>query len=421
MSIYTTPDLSGLSQGISTAGSALAQALGQRNLLQQQQERQEAEQIRQQQLQNQQSTILGNELSKLGDSPSPIEVTKALSSALQQGVPSDVVQKYGSLYSTLQKTQQGLPPGPEQITEMANLFEKFGMDKDSAERNAELWGKLTTGGQTEMAKVLVDQITRQQFSGNGESIQNGSSVDFIEESEEFKFPKVDLFEDRTPKERASLKSELLKENNKEYKEISQKIQKIDGEKMRYEQLERLNESGKLPSGIQLLNVNWTTGDLRIPQLANAETQLFVKTINDFTVAAKDSFGARVTNFELGAFLKRLPTLANTEEGRRLILAQMKAIKDLDSLYESSIKKVYDKYGLQKIDRSTAERIAEDYRKDEEESLKKDFANAVQAQEVYEAKQIAPEGKIPVRSPEGKIAYVWRDQADKAQEKGYEPL
>ena len=406
-------DTSGLAEGIAGAGSALGSALGQRM-----QQKRQAEQ------QQQYGSILDKTLGGLPQDASPLQVTQALSQAVQQGVPVDVAQNYGTLYSTLQRSQPNMPPGPDQINTMSNLFKKFGMPEEVAQRNAELWGQLTTGGQTEMAKMLVDQISRQQYSQNAENPQLGftpvgeESVVSETEVEEYQFPKVDVFEDRTPKERTQLKTELLKQNTGAYKENSDKLRKIDEEIMRYDQLDRLNDSGRLPQGMENLNINWTTGDIRFPKLANPETQQFVKTVNDFTVAAKDTFGARVTNFELGAFMKRLPTLANTEEGRRVIIAQMKAMKDLDRLYNDSLKEVYDHYGMQKIDQASAERIAADLRKDDEAKLKQQFADSVKAQEVYDARARAPEGKIPAIAPDGRVVYIWRNQADKAEKQGF---
>lgn len=426
------PDLSGLAQGISSAGSILGQALQQRRL--QQKEEQLISQQKRDILerQSQYGSILENTLGALEENASPIQITKALTSAVNQGLPTDIANQYGTLYATLQKSRPNMPPGPEQVTTMANLFKKFGMPEEIASRNAELWANLTTGGQTEMAKLLVDQIARNQYSPAIESI-NYSSLDTnnllrpeetqvdITEVNRFKFPNVNVFEDRTPKERADLKKELLKSNNVEYKDISTKIKNIDNEVLRYDQLNRLNETGKLPENFGRLNVNWTTGDINFPFLANEETQLFVKTINDFTVAAKDTYGSRVTNFELGAFMKRLPTLANSTEGRRLILSQMEAMKGLDRLYEDSLKKVYDHYGMQKIDRATAERIAEDLRADDEKELKKKFAEAINAQENFDLRKRAPEGHLPVRKPDGSVGYLPIDKVDLAKKKGWKIL
>jgi len=423
-------DTSGLAQGIQTAGSAFAQGI-QRG----QEKKYQAEQtLEKEEKQRKYGSILEETLGNLPQDASPMQMSQALATAMNQGVPPEIVNNYGSLYATLQKSQGKATLGPDEVNDMSELFTKFGMPEDVAQRNAELWGKLTTGGQTEMAKMLVDQITRQQY-GNSVSpggIQGGQVVEediaFTPEGEvkgaeiqEFKYPKVNIFGDRTPKERTNFKGELYKQNSADYKEIVQTGESAEKELLRYEQLQQLNESKKLPEGLERLNINWTTGDIRIPALANEETQQFVKTINDFTTLAKDSYGARVTNFELGAFMKRLPTLANTEAGRRLILEQVQAMKKLDKLKADSLKKVYDHYGLQGIDYQNADRIAKDLRKDEEAQLKKEVLNSSFAQERYDLRQRAPEGQLPVRKPDGSTGYLPIDQVDRAKKKGWEIL
>jgi len=416
-------DTSGLGEGITGAAGALSQALGQRV--------QEKRQLHQQ---RQYGSILEDTLGALTEDSSPMQVTQALTQAVDRGVPASMAHDYGTLYATLQKSRPDMPPGPEQVTEMATLFQKFGMSPEISQRNAELWSKLTTGGQTEMAKLLVDQIARNQFlppeqqvdfekqittrSPDTGEVVSQDTLSVSEEVPGFQFPKVNVFEDRTPKERTVLKSQLLKENSSEYKELGENLTSSDREILRYEQLEQLNASGKLPTGFQKYNINWTTGDIRVPALANAETQLYVKTINDFTTAAKDTYGARVTNFELGAFMKRLPTLANSEQGRRLILTQAKAMKAIDRLRNESIQQVYDHYGVQKIDRASAERIAKDLRKDDEKKLIKEVKDSVNAQESYEAKLKAPSGHHPVRKPDGSLGYVPIEKIDIVEKKGW---
>jgi hypothetical protein len=409
-------DQSGLAQGISGATSALAGAFAQ-----QQQEKK----------QKQYGSILEQTIGSLGETASPLQVTGALSSAIKQGVPLDTAQNFSTLYKTLQGTAKGMPPGPEQINTMSTLFKKFGMDEDVATRNAELWGQLTTGGQTEMAKMLVDQISRQQFSAP----QEQTPVDFtqtdsvterpgqiqVEQKEEFKFPKVDVFEDRTPKERIALKSELLKSNTAKISEASESVRKKESLVSRYSQLERLNDSGKLPEGLQNLNINWTTGDIRYPKLANPETQAYVKAINDFTTQAKDTFGARVTNFELGAFMKRLPTLANSSAGRKIIIDQMKFATEADGLYDKALLDVYDNYGSQQIDFSKADKIARDKIEDQTDVIRQKALENLDDAQLQESRMLAPEGKIPARAPDGSIKYVWRHQADKAAQRGYKIL
>jgi len=403
-------DLSGIPEAIGSVGQAFAQALQMRG------ERQRLEGKRQQQ-----QDILGRTLGMLGKEATPFDIMSSLNQAVAQGLEPETAQRYGQTMSSLLKAQQAAGPGPSEIADMSNLFQKFGMERDMADRNAELWGKLTVGGQTEMAKLLVDQISRQQFKPMEPAPDMRVGGEEIIEEESYKFPPVDIFEDRSPKERANLKGELLKANNEEYKAASTAVRNAQKNVMRYQQLERLNDSGQLPQNLENLNINWGTGEIRYPKLANEATQLYVKTVMDFLSGAKDTFGSRVTNFDVGMFLKRLPTLANTESGRRVIIEQMQALEELNALYDQSIKDTYDNYGTQNIDRANVERIAEDYRADKEAQIKDRFAKAIQKQEIFEAKALSPEGKVAARGPDGKIVYILQSQADKARERGYEVL
>ena len=404
-----------IGRGINQAAGALSGALQQQGLKRQQEQDQEKERERSQQY----GSVLQSTLANLGPNASPLDVMTALAGTQSQGVPLDYATKYGTLYSTLEKANKQ-KFGPEQENSMTTLFQKFGQEEEEARRNAQLWGQLTTGGQTEFAKYLVDSIVRgdQTRPGGQFGVQ---PVEEVTEETEYVYPDVNVFEDRTPKERTQLKTELLKQNNAQIKNIEEKVNSKEKQLYRFNQLSSLNDSGKLPSGLERLNINWTTGDIRFPALANAETQLFVKTINDFTTEAKDTYGARVTNFELGAFMKRLPTLANTEEGRRLILAQMENMGQIDYLREKALQDVYDHYGTQKIDYATARKIANEKMKPDLDKLKAKQKNIVKAQEIYEAKTLAPEGKVPAQGPDGNIVYIWRHQADKAEKRGYKPL
>jgi hypothetical protein len=52
---------------------------------------------------------------------------------------------------------------------------------------------------------------------------------------------------------------------------------------------------------------------------------------------------------------------------------------------------------------------------------KQYNGVLKSQEIFEARQMAPEGKIPATAPDGSIKYIWRDQAEKAVKRGYKIL
>lgn len=435
--VVVLDDPSGLGQGISAFGQAIGAGLQRRGDIR----RQEAQQQQQKQEQQQYGSVMGSVLGQLPENPSAMDVSRAFTTAVSQGVPVDVAQNMTTLYSTLAKSQREAGATQQEIDKFRDILGRFGFSEENADAHSQLYGSLTTGGRTQYATMLLDQIQRgdvggppsanplsdelveqtQQTMMMPDGVPGESQVITADESATFEWPKFNIFEGMTGKERASLKRDLLKENNKELKEIQKQIDSSEGNQMRLDQLETLNQSGQLPEGWQRFLINWNTGDSPVPQLLNPETQLYIKTVNDFLVGAKDTFGGRVTNFELNAFKKRLPTLANTTEGRSLILAQMKNMQQLDRLRNDALKEVYRKYGTQNIDRAKAEEIADKLIESDLEQLKEDNKNIIQRQEDFFVKQQTPSGMIPVQKPDGSRGYVREDQGEAAEKKGWKLL
>jgi len=161
-----------------------------------------------------------------------------------------------------------------------------------------------------------------------------------------------------PAEKIARGKERYASGLKEYQEAGTKLRGLTRDKERIDILENLDKSKKLPKGLGRINVD-KEGNLRLPFLGSPESQRFVKTLNEFSSGAKDTFGSRVTNFDLAQYLKRFPTLLNTEEGRRQLFDQMKIVNQINSIYYKNLKKVYDKAGgARNIDSDIAERLAE---------------------------------------------------------------
>lgn len=161
-----------------------------------------------------------------------------------------------------------------------------------------------------------------------------------------------------PEEKFKRSEKRFETGFKEYKEASTKLQGLTRDKERLDILENLNQSQKLPKGLGRLNVD-KDGNLRLPFLGSNEAQRYVKTLNEFSAGAKDTFGSRVTNFDLAQYLKRYPTLFNTKEGRRQLLDQMKLVNQINSVYYKNLKKVYDEAGgARAVDADRAQALAE---------------------------------------------------------------
>ncbi len=237
---------------------------------------------------------------------------------------------------------------------------------------ADLYSAATPGGKTK----FLDHLLRAKKRGEKFDLKYGDNFETPEEEPE-SFEDIEEPESKISNFNKELKEHLLKQdegllpeekirrgekrydtNLKFYQEAGTKLRAFAADRDRFNVLESINTSDKLPKNLGRLNVD-TEGNLRAPFLANAETQRFIKTLNEFSQNAKDTFGSRVTNFDLAQYLKRFPTALNTKEGRRQILQQMRLVNQINSVYYKNLKNVYDKAGgVRNIDADAAERFAE---------------------------------------------------------------
>lgn len=61
--------------------------------------------------------------------------------------------------------------------------------------------------------------------------------------------------------------------------------------------------------------------------ATPETQEFEKLSAEFVRGAKDVFGSRITDADLNAFMKMVPTLANTDEGKLSVMRNLRLVNE----------------------------------------------------------------------------------------------
>jgi hypothetical protein len=294
-----------------------------------------------------------------------------------------------AIFKMTGKDLSGLPPDMQKIflnkiartpdhERLKDIFMKRGVKED----DAELYAYLTTGGQTEFIKKLIDEEKRsgKSFIPNAEEeteLEHISSK-VKKETPESKFEKdfadyiVKRDEDLLPEEKIKRGKERFDTGLKQYQEAGEKLRSMTRDKERIDILKDLNKSKKLPKDLQRLNVD-LEGNLRLPYLASPESQRFVKTLNEFSVGAKDTFGSRVTNFDLSQYLKRYPTLMNTTEGRRQLLDQMEIVNQINSVYYKNLKNVYDKAGgVRNIDADVAERFSEQLSENKVNELSQKF-------------------------------------------------
>lgn len=298
--------------------------------------------------------------------------------------------------------------------EAKNIYDglrKLGVPEEKAQAWQTLYANSPQGAQSEIIRGLNDDIRRAQ---NGE----------FRQEQQGEFPTAESFipQGMLPAERVKWESDTRKTNSPIFEDLQSQTRFFKKENNALNILDDLNERQTLPEGIaeRFVLIDPETGDLRpyvqVVKGANPDTQRFIKTIYDFTTQAKDSFGARVTNFDLTTFLKRLPGLMNTYDGRKQIIEQMKLINQLNSLYSNSMKDVFTHYGLGKIPYEKAVQIAENRITDQEEALTKQF-ESIGLNQGQEANQAVPEGEIKVRAPNGQIGTMTLQNYEQAIKDG----
>jgi hypothetical protein len=261
----------------------------------------------------------------------------------------------------------------------AKIWKAAGQGERTALTNAALDARLRGINIEDLltqAGLAPDKKGGLQLPEGEDTISIGDQLDTpqgeIQFQERVDFPDYSLdTSGMTPKDINTYKSSLRKENTKPFQEANAKSKASEAELSSISALKKLNETRKLPEtiGQQIgQGINPLTGRIILPKLASTEAQTFEKTINDFTTKAKDTFGARVTNFELQQFMARLPRLINSYEGRKAIIEQMELISQINSLYNKSLRDVYQNYGLGNITPEDAERIAEHRIRDQVRNL-----------------------------------------------------
>jgi hypothetical protein len=328
-------------------------------------------------------------------------------------------QKFGH-QQALQEQEYGLKGGLEREKQQIGQFEDASnrktLEKNFGPTFADIYEAAPVGGRTELIKNALHARER---GVDLEKVLGPQKENLIQKAKKEKemperFPEVNEFEGLTKKEEFSLKKDFRKENKDIFKDSTDKLAGYKSEQRLLNILDELNP--ELPEGLERMVINPSTGEpYALAQLTGVvppKVQRFVKTVNDFTTKAKETFGSRVTNFDLERFMSRLPSLLNTKEGRQQIINQMKTVNDIYRLYYGTLKEVYQKYGLDNISQERAEEITDNLIKDDLEKLEAQLSQADQDNS-------APKS-IKMIGPDGQSYNIPSEHAEKARSKGFKP-
>ncbi len=236
-----------------------------------------------------------------------------------------------------------------------NIFDSL-VKAGYPEETARLWQNqmdaAPTGGQSDVIKQVNDLIRRSKtgkgIGGEQDKVVTKPAIDIPgleSQSFELDFPELPEPINLTPADMVKQNEAREKVNTPVYTETVDRLNALDEEFRDLATLQQYNDIPEaLPSGLEKWNVDWETGDLRFKGLASPEAQDYVKTIARMARKAKDFFPGRVTNFDLDQFKAGFPTLANTPEGRQLIIKQLSLGNRIAYLKDETLKAAIDHYG-----------------------------------------------------------------------------
>jgi len=119
-------------------------------------------------------------------------------------------------------------------------------------------------------------------------------------------------------------------------------------------------------------INPVIGVLRsVQRLTSPDTEEFEKLSNQFIGGAKAIFGSRVTDNDLKAFMAQIPTLSNTDAGKKKIIHSMKIANEAEHIRADAMKEIIKENGgkrpfdlplqVEERSKSEIEKLAERFR------------------------------------------------------------
>lgn len=101
------------------------------------------------------------------------------------------------------------------------------------------------------------------------------------------------------------------------------------------ELERLEKTGQIDNPLKVR----TYRALGLEHKLSPETQAFQKVAQGFLRNAKNVFGARVTNYELGQYQQLFPSLMQSNEGRRMIIENIRRTNEAAKIRANAMREI----------------------------------------------------------------------------------
>lgn len=210
------------------------------------------------------------------------------------------------------------------------------------------------------------------------------------------------FEPREEALEAERVSELATNIENEYKAYQ-------AEDMRLDRMEKLSDKGELSTPLMVQGLNKLGLPLGI--LGNPDSEEYAKLEADFLRDVKNVFpGGRISNFEVQSYLKTLPSLLNTPEGKKAIIRNKRLQNEAKKLRYDAYKDILKENKGKKprnmgllIDEKIGGRLSE---------IENEFKEGLQSQ-IEKFQQ-----PIRMKNPQGQIFDIPTHLIEKAVKEGF---
>jgi hypothetical protein len=152
--------------------------------------------------------------------------------------------------------------------------------------------------------------------------------------------------------------------------------------------------------------------LNIPlgALEDPSSELYQKLSQDLLKGLPETYGNRILKVEVDNFLKTIPTLLNSPEGRRMIASNMLKLGELKEVYYNEMRKQQQAALEQQIIPKDFQQRVFDQVKPQIDRINNEFVKLSEIKAV-------PKGTIPFFNPNGDVEFVPKEHAQWAMENG----
>lgn len=145
-------------------------------------------------------------------------------------------------------------------------------------------------------------------------------------------------------------------------------------------------------------------------LEDPSSELYQKVSLDLLKGLPESFGNRIMKVEVDNFLKTIPTLLNSAEGRRMIASNMLKLGEMKEVY-------YNEMRRQQKDALEKNKFPRDFQQNVFDQVKPQVDRINDEFVKMSSIKVLPKGQVPFFSPSGQIIFIPKDKIQEASERG----